>query len=162
MKKKKKFFKRVFVFFISILILISISIITFYIALNNLPFISKKVFNRNLKYSKVNFSLINGKLEIENVVFSAINNNELFKIKKIIIDLAILKTISFSPTIDYFYIEGAETYVVKDKDNYIFPKYLDIKSKTNNFSLPFAINHIEIKNGTFKLKDGIFFLFSSI
>lgn len=151
MKKVRKILFRLFIVLFVILVLF---FSLFYAALNNLSFISKKFLNRDLTYSKLTFSLLNGKLEADDIVFSTPSQVELLKIKKVIIDLDILKILTLKPVISLLYIDELETYAIKENNSYNFPKYLDFKSSGKKFDIPLSILHTEVKNSTIKLKEG--------
>lgn len=152
--KKNSGVKKVTVVLFLILFIITTTLVAgFYIAIKYLPSISKKFLERELSYSSLKVSLFISKIEGENILFSTNSGEELFSIKKIVVTFDLLKTIGGKPTINYFYLEGFSSFVIKEKDRYTLPNYLTLKS--NNKKPPkFTIKHIEIKNSDFKLKEG--------
>lgn len=137
------------------LFLVLLLIGTSYIVIYNSKFFVSKFLDRILTYDKLNFSVFNGKVEVDNLKFLTKDNLELFYAKKIIIDLNVFKTIKLSPTISYIYIENPKTFFEKIGENsYKLPNFINTKDnqkKSQGFSFPFAIDNIEIVDGEINL-----------
>nr|HPO50927.1 hypothetical protein [Spirochaetota bacterium] len=87
-KKKKNILKRFIIFFAAVIFLFLFLVALFYAAINNIGYISEKFLKRKLQYSKIDFYLLSGKLSAEDISFSNLEGDELFKIKKIIVDFS--------------------------------------------------------------------------
>ncbi len=155
-KKKKHTLVKIFICFI---ILIVILIITSpLIVIYSSPFIVKKIWNRDLNFEKIKYSPIKGQISLENLSLSTPDGISLISIKKLFIDLDLKKTLCLRPTISSILIDSPKTYIEKKSANsFQLPPYLNTKPKKTIypvFNLPFAIEQIELKNGSLKLKEG--------
>ena len=158
MKKSKKKSKLFLVILFFILILIILIITSPLILVYSSPYITKKVFGRELKFESVNYSPLKASLDIRGLILSKEEGLTLFEIKRVNFSVDLKKLLMLKPVLTSVVIEGPKTFIEKYSENkYQFPEYFDIgkgeKKKDFKFNLPFSVEEIIIKEGSLDLKE---------
>lgn len=159
MNKKKKKIPLIIKLMIIILITTIILLISLpFVLIYSSPIISKFVFDRILKFERLQINLLNGVISIENFNLSTKDKITLLQIKKLLIDIDLKKTFQFDPTISSIYIENPKTYLqMTSNKNISPPKFFETKNKRSNslfgLDLPFSIEQVELKDGVIQLKE---------
>ncbi|MCG8571658.1 MAG: hypothetical protein MJB14_16105 [Spirochaetes bacterium] len=154
-KKPKSIIRRIMLFLFSFTALI---ILLFVLIVYQIPFVFKSVFDRNLTYQSVQLNWLKGQITFQELQLSDPNQQILFQADLLDIDLNIRKTLLLNPTIGSVKIVKPQTFIIKEKNQVLFPNYLklpfSLSRPTNQYpKIPFNVEHIDISQGSIQLQE---------